>query len=58
MCGGRIATLDEVAAMQIQRVLAHTRGKLYGPGGAAELLGVPPSTLQSRMKKLGLARPT
>jgi transcriptional regulator with GAF, ATPase, and Fis domain len=53
---GRIATLEEVSAMQIQRVLAHTRGRIYGPGGAAELLGVPPSTLQSRMKKLGIAR--
>ncbi|MCY1058407.1 sigma 54-interacting transcriptional regulator [Nannocystis sp. SCPEA4] len=53
---GRIATLEEVSALQIQRVLTHTRGRIYGPGGAAELLGVPPSTLQSRMKKLGVAR--
>jgi transcriptional regulator with GAF, ATPase, and Fis domain len=55
---GRVATLEEVATLQIQRVLARTRGRIYGSGGAAELLGVPPSTLQSRMKKLGVARST
>ena len=53
---GRVATLEEVSALQIQRVLTRTGGRVYGPGGAAELLGVPPSTLQSRMKKLGIAR--
>lgn len=39
-----------------RRVLLATEGRVYGPGGAAEVLGVPPSTLQSRMKKLGLGR--
>jgi transcriptional regulator with GAF, ATPase, and Fis domain len=29
---------------------------IYGKAGAAELLGVKPSTLQSRMKKLGVPR--
>jgi transcriptional regulator with GAF, ATPase, and Fis domain len=29
---------------------------VYGEGGAAEILGMKPSTLQSRMKKLGVAR--
>lgn len=53
---GRIATLEEVSTLQIQRVLTRTRGRVYGPGGAAELLGLPPSTLQSRMKKLGVPR--
>jgi hypothetical protein len=33
-----------------------TRGKLYGPGGAAEQLGVKPSTLASRMKSLGIEK--
>jgi transcriptional regulator with GAF, ATPase, and Fis domain len=28
-------------------------GKVYGAGGAAELLGVPPTTLASRLRKLG-----
>jgi hypothetical protein len=30
-----------------------TDGVVDGEGGAAEILGVPPSTLRSRMKKLG-----
>jgi transcriptional regulator with GAF, ATPase, and Fis domain len=37
-------------------VLALTKGRIYGAGGAAQLLGLKPSTLQSRMKKLGIAR--
>jgi transcriptional regulator with GAF, ATPase, and Fis domain len=36
--------------------LASCRGKVYGLGGAAERLGLKPTTLQSRMKKLGIAR--
>jgi formate hydrogenlyase transcriptional activator len=40
----------------IREVLAHTRGRIYGPDGAAKLLGLKPSTLQSRMQKLGIAR--
>jgi transcriptional regulator with GAF, ATPase, and Fis domain len=40
----------------IEQALRATRGKLYGPGGAAALLGLEPSTLQSKMKKLGIAR--
>ena len=49
-------TLAEAERAHIARVLLETRGKLYGPGGAAALLDVPPSTLQSRMEKLGLRR--
>jgi transcriptional regulator with GAF, ATPase, and Fis domain len=37
-------------------VLTLTQGRIYGPGGAAALLGLKPSTLQSRMKKLGITR--
>jgi hypothetical protein len=37
-------------------VLNLTEGRVYGPGGAAALLGLKPSTLQSKMKKLGVAR--
>jgi len=37
-------------------VLQATRGRIYGPGGAADILGLKPSTLQSKMKKLGLKR--
>ena len=43
-------TLDENERRHIRRVLSATGYKLYGKGGAAEVLGLPPSTLQSRMK--------
>jgi transcriptional regulator with GAF, ATPase, and Fis domain len=53
----RVDTLDEVQRAHIERVLGLTDGRLYGKGGAAERLGLKPSTLQSRMKKLGVRRP-
>jgi hypothetical protein len=34
--------------------LQHSGGRVYGPGGAAELLGLRPSTLNTRINKLGL----
>jgi len=34
--------------------LQRSSGRIYGPGGAAELLGLRPSTLNTRIKKLGL----
>jgi formate hydrogenlyase transcriptional activator len=51
----RAATLDDVQRAHIRSVLAQVSGRIYGKGGAAELLGLKPSTLQSRMKKLGVA---
>lgn len=47
-------TLDEVAADHIQKVLTEVDGKIHGPGGAAEKLGINESTLRNRMKKLGI----
>jgi transcriptional regulator with GAF, ATPase, and Fis domain len=38
----------------ILRALQATGGKVFGPGGAAELLGVKPSTLASRIKRWGI----
>ena len=46
--------LDAVIKAHITAVLRTTKGKVEGPGGAAEILGVNPRTLQSRMKKLGI----
>lgn len=54
--GGVVRTLEEVEREHIRETLARTRGKIYGKDGAAALLGLKPSTLQSRMKKLGIAR--
>jgi transcriptional regulator with GAF, ATPase, and Fis domain len=53
----RVETLAEAQRRHVERVLALTGGRIYGKGGAAELLDMKPSTLQSRMKKLGLAKP-
>jgi PAS domain S-box-containing protein len=41
----------------ILRVLERTAWRIEGAGGAAELLRVNPSTLRSRIKKLGLSKP-
>ena len=51
-----LISLDEAQRRHIARVLLRTDGKIYGPEGAASVLGMKPSTLQSRMKKLGLVR--
>jgi formate hydrogenlyase transcriptional activator len=40
----------------IEEALEATRGKIYGSDGAARRLGLPPATLQSKMKKLGIDR--
>jgi transcriptional regulator with GAF, ATPase, and Fis domain len=41
----------------VRQALARAGGRIYGAGGAAELLGVPPTTLAYRIRKLGLAPP-
>ena len=53
----RIETLEEMERAHILRVLEATGWRVAGKAGAAELLGLPPSTLESRMKKLGIMRP-
>ncbi|MBP7262944.1 MAG: sigma 54-interacting transcriptional regulator [Spirochaetia bacterium] len=52
--GGHPRTLADAQREAIENALARSHGRLYGTGGAAELLGMKPSTLQSRMKKLGI----
>lgn len=46
--------LDEAMAAHISGVLELAGGKIHGPGGAAELLGVNPNTLRWRLDKLGI----
>ncbi|MCD4775709.1 MAG: sigma-54 dependent transcriptional regulator, partial [Candidatus Aegiribacteria sp.] len=46
--------LDEMISRHIRRALSRVNGKIHGPGGAAELLGINPSTLRNRMDKLGI----
>jgi formate hydrogenlyase transcriptional activator len=49
-------TLEQIEAEHILKVLKSCKGKVFGLGGAAEVLGLPPSTLTSRMKKLGIKK--
>jgi len=51
-------SLAENEAAYIIRVLEHTNWMVAGKGGAADILDLPASTLRSRMKKLGIKRPT
>ena len=46
--------LDEVISNHIRQVLVKTNGKIHGPGGAAELLDINPSTLRNRMNRPGI----
>jgi transcriptional regulator with GAF, ATPase, and Fis domain len=50
-------TLQRSESKLILRTLKKVHWRIEGPGGAAELLDVHPSTLRSRMKKLGIDRP-
>jgi DNA-binding NtrC family response regulator len=50
-------TLEQYEYNLILRTLKNVHWKLEGPGGAAELLNLHPSTLRSKMRKLGIERP-
>jgi len=50
-------TLEETERNQILKILSETRWHIEGKDGAAEILGLHPSTLRSRMNKLGIIRP-
>ncbi len=51
-----IPTLDVVEREHIKQVLKVSGGQVSGEKGAARLLGIKPTTLESRMKKLGISR--
>lgn len=46
-------TMDELQRRYINYILKETGGKLSGPGGASEIIGMKRTTLYTRMKKLG-----
>jgi formate hydrogenlyase transcriptional activator len=52
----RVKTMTEVERSHIMRVLEWCSGKVAGPGGAAEALGMPPTTLHSMIKRLGIKK--
>ena len=47
-------SLDEINAQHIRQALEMAGGKINGPGGAAQILGLHPNTLRNRMNKLGI----
>jgi formate hydrogenlyase transcriptional activator len=49
--------IDDVQREHIRSVLERVGWRIRGTGGAAEQLGLPPTTLATRMSKLGLVRP-
>lgn len=53
----RVLTESEMRANEasnLRRALAFTNGKIYGPDGAAALIGLKPTTLISRLKAYGI----
>jgi len=50
----KIMTMEEMEREHILNVLKICRGKVFGAGGAAEILGIPSTTLNSKIKKLGI----
>jgi formate hydrogenlyase transcriptional activator len=51
-----IKTIEENERDHIIATLKYCQGKIGGKGGAAELLGVPPSTLASKIKRLDIRK--
>ena len=49
--------IADVQREHIRSVLDRVRWRIRGPGGAAEQLGLRPTTLETRMSRLGLVRP-
>jgi formate hydrogenlyase transcriptional activator len=49
-----IKTIHENERDYITYILEKCKGKVSGVGGAAEILNIPPSTLNSKIKKLGI----
>ena len=48
--------LRDVEEKNIKQALAQSEWKIAGPGGAAERLGVKPTTLNSKLKTFGIHR--
>jgi len=49
-----VRTLEEMERAHILSVLKLCNGKIFGRGGAAEILNIPSTTLNSKIKKLGI----
>jgi transcriptional regulator with GAF, ATPase, and Fis domain len=54
--GFHMKTIHENERDYIISVLKKSHGRIWGAGGAAEILNIPPTTLKSKMKKLGIQK--
>ena len=50
----QLSSFDQMVTIHLKKALTLTGGKIYGKGGAAEILGMKPTTLQSKLKKYGI----
>ena len=53
-----LVPFTEAERLAILRALELTGWRISGHGGAAEILGLKPTTLHAKMKKLGIHRPS
>jgi transcriptional regulator of acetoin/glycerol metabolism len=51
-----IGKLDDAIRQHICKALDHCNWKVSGKNGAAQLLGMKPTTLESKIKKLGIIK--
>lgn len=51
-----VTTMSDGERAHIMAALKKCNGKIWGEGGAASLLNLPPTTLNSKMKKLGIRK--
>jgi formate hydrogenlyase transcriptional activator len=52
-----LQTLADVERQHVLEALRSTRGRVSGPRGAARLLGIKPTTLEARIRRLGIEKP-
>ena len=55
----KVLTFEEIKQFErenILKALKNTNWKIFGADGAAESLGIPPTTLTTRIKRLGLKK--
>ncbi|MEF9477904.1 hypothetical protein OWR28_09525 [Chryseobacterium sp. 1B4] len=52
----QVKTLQEFEKEYILKIIKICNGRIFGETGAAKLLGLPPTTLVSKMQKLGIEK--
>lgn len=55
-CVSNVKTIQENERDYILSILRQCNGRIFGRGAAAEILNLPPTTLRSKMKKLGIEK--